>query len=366
METTKLLIDGSELLNSNDIPVTIKNKILISPGTWNDIKYTAEELEKAYLNTNWSDKSNYSLYLDHKDTKNEGVGNWVGYIKNIKMQDKGVVVGDLEVWNPLVAIYLTNAKAKFGISATLKGMENKTEGKLESFRFESFSIVTDPACKESFINFSQNKQKGGKMAEIIEKKVTLEEDNEIEDDLGETEVEEAKEDEEAKKKEEDKKKKIPEEAKCEKKKKYPVPYDEETMSEDELFSITTNSDWTDFVKKMKAKYPDMAFKDIAKSYKEKGKEMEELEQLSEDEIVSRIQMLTSMLKRKSNKAVTEETPDAKMAKLESTVKELQSKMNEPDRKTLSTASSSQINTSQDPLKAMADFLAEGGQGSFGL
>ena len=88
---------------------------------------------KAFNSTDWSDRKFTSLYLDHQDTKERGVGNWVGYVKNIRMQDKGVIAGDLEVWNPLIAIYLSNAKAKFGISATLKGMENKAEGKLESF-----------------------------------------------------------------------------------------------------------------------------------------------------------------------------------------------------------------------------------------
>ena len=189
---SKLLVSGNELLQANNVPVLIKNKVLISPGTWNDITYTAKELEKAYLNTDWSDKSNISLYLDHKDTQNEGAANWVGYVKNVRMQDKGVIVGDLEIWNPLVALYLKNAKAKFGISATLRGIEDKEKNQLKNFRFESFSIVTEPACKESYINLSQKKLKGGlKMAEK-ETKVVLQEQDELqEEESSEQESEEA-------------------------------------------------------------------------------------------------------------------------------------------------------------------------------
>jgi rubrerythrin/protein-tyrosine-phosphatase len=134
-------------------PITIKNVLLLSPGKWNDVDYTELEIQKAYENTDWNDRKFTSLYLDHQDTKERGVGNWVGYIKN-KMLRAFSLYGDLEIWNPMIGAYLSQAKAKFGVSATLAGRENKQLGRMEDFHFESFSIVTDPACKPAMINLS--------------------------------------------------------------------------------------------------------------------------------------------------------------------------------------------------------------------
>lgn len=134
-------------------PITIRNVLLLSPGKWNDVDYTELEIQKAYANTDWDNRKFTSLYLDHQDTKERGVGNWVGYIKNKSLQGSSLY-GDLEIWNPMIGAYLSQAKAKFGVSATLAGRENKQLGRMEDFHFESFSIVTDPACKPAMINLS--------------------------------------------------------------------------------------------------------------------------------------------------------------------------------------------------------------------
>ena len=137
-------------------PVTIKDVLLLAPGRWNDCDYTELEINKAFNNTNWSDRKYQSLYLDHQDTKERGVGNWVGYIKNQRLQNSSLY-GDLEIWNPMIGAYLSQAKARFGISATLAGTENRQLSRMEDFHFESFSIVTDPACKPAMINLSDTK-----------------------------------------------------------------------------------------------------------------------------------------------------------------------------------------------------------------
>ena len=217
---TKLLVNGSELLKNNDLPITIKNVLLLSPGVWNEIKYTGKEVKDAYLNTDWHNKTNTSLFLDHQDTNQAGVGNWVGFVKNTKVVDEELR-GDLEVWNPLLALYLQKAKAKFGVSATLRGVENKDKNKMENFHFESFSIVTRPACKDAYINLSEkdgggfkittfphiqqvNNLKGGKMTKVkqlqeeeTKKESDIEETTETKEETEEETEEEVEEEEEA-------------------------------------------------------------------------------------------------------------------------------------------------------------------------
>jgi hypothetical protein len=156
MEARSVLQEEQEAGAFSIKPVTINDVLLLSPGRWNDTEYTLEELLKAYSFTNWNDKKFTALYMDHQDTKERGVANWVGYVKNPRMTNNELR-GDLEIWNPLMGVFLEQAKAKFGVSATLAGREVKNpEGsRMEDYHFESFSIVTDPACKPAWINLSE-------------------------------------------------------------------------------------------------------------------------------------------------------------------------------------------------------------------
>jgi chemotaxis protein histidine kinase CheA len=389
MVSDKIILNSIDLLTAgSDVPVLIKDKLLIEPGKWNGILYTEKEISDAYKNTDWSDKEKIALILDHDDGMNEAVKNWVGYIRNPRLNQGGKLVGDLEVWNPLIAMYLTKAKAKFGISAKLKG--NEESGNLKDFTFENFSIVTRPAVRTAYINLSDNshllekKLKGGfKMTEEEIKKLQddKDEDEEVsEEDLEELKkkeypqpVEEQKEDdkekEEPKEPKEEKQEEAPkempkEEPKAEPKEKPKDAKDEEEMSEVEMLEITTNSDWTDFVKQMKAKNPNMSFQDIAKAYKAKSSENKKLEELSDVELLETFNKISAILKKKGKYPPYEEEmkkkeddlkkKDEENQKLSSKIEELQAKMQEPDSKTVTLSEQSIVNA--DPLAEMAKFL----------
>jgi len=137
-----------------DLPVVIPNKLLISPGIWNKNEYSAEELEEAFARTDWDDKKKISLWLNHEDRNTSA---FIGYIKNPQLASQGRVFGDLEIWDEKTAILLTQAMAKFGISAKIKGEERK-DGKMQNFSFENFSIVTEPACSDAYINLSKKEE----------------------------------------------------------------------------------------------------------------------------------------------------------------------------------------------------------------
>jgi len=314
------------------IPYVLKNKILMAPGTWNDTKYTAEEIRKAFEKTNWSDKNTCSLILDHAD-KPLSVRDWVGYVRNPRLIGN-TLVGDLELWDEDIIAKLVKAKAKFGISPKLRGQAFGSE--LKDFIFENFSIVVTPAVKPAYINLSQlNKLKGGIMEKELQEEAKEEESQEEESQATEEESSSAAEETEEKVEEELAKKKA-------KKKKYPYPYEEEEMSEEELLSIVTNSAWTDFVAKMKKKYPKMSFKDIAKAFKKEKSMTEELEKLNDDEIVAKIEQLTSILKRRKKYPYPyeEKKENKEFEELKKKVEELSEKLNEPASKTIQELSES--------------------------
>ena len=81
-----------ELSKNIKLPVILKDKILMAPGTWNETVYTQEEVEKGYLNTDWKEKDNISLFLDHCDNPNEAAHNWIGFVRNPRISDGKVLV----------------------------------------------------------------------------------------------------------------------------------------------------------------------------------------------------------------------------------------------------------------------------------
>lgn len=137
------------------LPQRFEDILLLCPGVWNGLEYNSQEINNAFLNTDWNNKSNTHLYLDHQDTQEKGVSNWAGFIKNPRMVE-GELRGDLEVWDESTARFLKEAEAKFGVSATLAGLEDENNNSMRNFHFESFSIVTNPACKPAWINLSQD------------------------------------------------------------------------------------------------------------------------------------------------------------------------------------------------------------------
>lgn len=137
-----------------ELPVIIPNRLLISPGIWNDNEYSAEELSNAFSRTEWTNKEKVSLFLNHND---KDAGAFVGYVKNPSLK-LGKIYGDLEIWDEKTAVILTQAKAKFGISAKIKGEESEN-GKMLNFSFENWSVVTTPACSTAYINLSKDDKK---------------------------------------------------------------------------------------------------------------------------------------------------------------------------------------------------------------
>ncbi|MFW5902407.1 MAG: DUF6582 domain-containing protein [archaeon] len=138
---------------------TIKDQLLMAPGVWNDVEYSAEEIKKAFEKTNWEDKRNKSVIIDHADDdkRDVSVRDWVGWVKNARVEDDGRVYGDIELYDKDMINKLTKAKAKFGISPRIRGKVNEDK-KIYDFSFENFSVVNTPAVKEAYINLSENGQ----------------------------------------------------------------------------------------------------------------------------------------------------------------------------------------------------------------
>jgi len=387
----KTLILGEETLSKNDVlkvPHIIKNKVLMAPGTWNDMNYTSEDIKQAFENTNWSDKDVCSLILDHAD-KPLSLKDWVGWVKNPRFDEaSGKVLGDLEFYDENILTKVLVAGARCGVSPKVRGDE--MDGFLRNFTFENFSVVTNPAVKKAYINLSENysceclkcghtiqtkehcrdikcPKCGGEMRRSERPGPGQENSNfkEVKGGL-KKEMSEDKIEEKVDEKEKEEKSEVKEEEKDEESKESESEEEEKTSEEmSDLLEVSSNEDWPGFVKSMKEKKSDVTLSEIMKAYKEGREASAKLEELSTDEIVKRVNELTAVLKKRNN-AIPEPKKDntQEMANeikdLKNQIKEMSAKMNEPDSKSVHNLSEQSYTLEEkhhsDGVMGMADFL----------
>jgi len=154
-------------LTQIQLPLILKKKIIMAPGVWNGLYYSPEEIQKAFMNTDWDNPEVRSLFLDHVDNS---TATWVGEARNVVLEDD-TIYADLYIVDENVARKILFG-AKFGISPTVIGDVPEGENVIKNFVFKNLSIVFTPAIKKAYIN--QELKKGDNMAEE-EKKMNEEE-----------------------------------------------------------------------------------------------------------------------------------------------------------------------------------------------
>lgn len=137
-----------DLESSVKLPYIMKDKVLMSPGVWNSYYYSSDAINDAFLNTEWSSKENRSLFLDHMDDRSS---EWIGEVANIRKNGDDII-GDLVFLDKSTAIKL-HYGAKMGISPKVHGPAECNA--MQSFVFDNFSVVINPAVKTAWINNSQ-------------------------------------------------------------------------------------------------------------------------------------------------------------------------------------------------------------------
>ena len=142
-------LEGQNIdLENIKIPYLIKNKVLMSPGVWNNFYYSEDAIKEAYLKSEWDNKEIRSLFLDHLDKSSR---EWIGEVKNPRLEGD-TVIGDLIIVDKPTAQKLAYG-AKMGISPKVHGMEEGN--KMMAFEFDNFSVVINPAVKTAYINNAQ-------------------------------------------------------------------------------------------------------------------------------------------------------------------------------------------------------------------
>lgn len=154
LESQKVTKEMAESLKDQvQLPYEVKDITLISPGRWNGVDWTAEEIENGMQNTAFEQaeegegeiEQNNALFFEHDDRDARA---WIGEVKNVSMEGDELV-GDLVIVDEEAATKLEYG-AKFGISAKVTG---RTDGDvMRNMKYENFSLVLNPAVKTTFIN----------------------------------------------------------------------------------------------------------------------------------------------------------------------------------------------------------------------
>ena len=154
----------------SDVPkepaLIIKNQLLLSPGTWKKQPISRESILNGMRNTNWSDGKANAIIYGHR-TNNDQVyfgdpspDMWVGFHtepKYLTLSDGVSIEGmyaDYHIFDTELASKLAYGGVRAGVS---EGMEfNYRTGEIN--KFVNSSIVNDPACKNAFLNLSEDEE----------------------------------------------------------------------------------------------------------------------------------------------------------------------------------------------------------------
>jgi len=132
-------------LTDIDLPFTVENVTLMSPGTWNGKQYRLDEIRSAYERTDWDDVDVRALFNEHDDHDSR---DWIGEVRNVRM-DGEELVADMDVVTADEARKLAYG-ARFGISPKVSGLDRADV--MHDFSYDNFSLVLDPAVKTTYLN----------------------------------------------------------------------------------------------------------------------------------------------------------------------------------------------------------------------
>ena len=360
------------------LPYIIKDKVLLGPGVWNENYYDSNSIKKAFEDTDWSNKENRHLFWDHEDKITK---EWVGFLENPRF-DNGKLMGDLAFWDKDAAVKVGIAGMKCGISAKVHGMEDSETKAMSDYTFENFSLVLNPACKISYINLTERAKKGDKEAmKELEKinKINIQSSSKkaiakLEEDiynykggknLSKMAEEELKKEEVKVEEKPVEKPEAPEAPKEEAKESSEAPSEEaKEMSDAEVSDILSSMTTNDLtaLTKLKNSHADWTFKKVLSEFKEQKAITDKFSELSEKEILEKINELTAMLKRKqtlSPEMNAKREMEDTIKKMSSKIDDLNNKLNEPDKKsvkTLGAVNKPTLAKNVDATESMMDFM----------
>lgn len=169
---------------STEPSLIIYDQLMLTPGLWNGVKFTSDQIKLGIEQTDWSNPENFALIDSHP--KNGQIPNslsWQGYFDKIsyKSLEDGVskegMYGDLYIYDPVLASKLLSKKSPLAVS--IDASYRPTQYGASSLSFTNTALVYRPGCKDAYIQL-EDQGENAKMRIICQEDVSL---SEVEDEI---------------------------------------------------------------------------------------------------------------------------------------------------------------------------------------
>ena len=167
---------------SQEPSLVIFDQIMLTPGIWNGIKMTKDQIEFGIANTDWTNPENFAL-IDYHPQQGEvpRSTSWQGYFENIKYQtledgvEKEGMYGDLYIYDTILASKILSKKSPLAVSIDATYSPSKFGASQLSFTHTA--VVYRPGCSDAYIQL-QAKGDTHKVRVICEEDVSVKESKE--------------------------------------------------------------------------------------------------------------------------------------------------------------------------------------------
>jgi len=163
----------------------IYDQIMLTPGVWNGVKFTSDQIKLGISNTDWTNPENYALIDYHpKDKVIPSATSWQGYFDSIsyKTLEDGVqkegMYGDLYIYDPVLASKLLSRKSPLAVS--IDASYARSNYGATSLKFTNTALVYRPGCKDAYIQLEDHGEDSS-IRIVCEEDVQVVEENFIDD-----------------------------------------------------------------------------------------------------------------------------------------------------------------------------------------
>lgn len=168
---------------SKEPALIIYDQLMLTPGIWNGVKFSKDQIIFGIQNTDWTNPENYALIDRHTNGNELPLANsWQGYFENIQYKtiDDGVekegMYGDLNIYDISLASKIFSKKSPLAVS--IDASYSRSTYGAQKMSFSNTALVYRPGCLDAYIQLESNGD-NNKIRLICEEDISITNDKEI-------------------------------------------------------------------------------------------------------------------------------------------------------------------------------------------
>lgn len=146
---------------SKEPALIIYDQLMLTPGLWNGLKFTSDQIKLGIASTDWTNPENFALIDYHPEKgKLPSSSSWQGYFDKIAYKtleegvDKEGMYGDLYIYDTTIASKLLSRKSPLAVS--IDAYYTPSPYGAGNLIFTNTALVYRPGCKDAYIQLSDD------------------------------------------------------------------------------------------------------------------------------------------------------------------------------------------------------------------